>query len=114
MSKVPGVVLIVFILWAVASPATAPSQFELDHVWIMVSPDAPERDVLERTGFEISPDINRHHGQGTASYLSSPVFSRSTQQATGASRYRHGIGARRITVLTLISPGTYQPIAALK
>src|SRR5215831_10741647 len=40
---------------------------ELDHVWIMVSPDAPERSALERAGFEISKDVNHHEGTGTSS-----------------------------------------------
>ncbi len=42
-----------------------PLQF--DHVWIMVSPGAPERAVLEKAGFQIAPTVNRHEGQGTAS-----------------------------------------------
>jgi hypothetical protein len=55
-------------LLAVAlGPAKAQSPIEFDHVWIMVAPNAPERAALERAGFEISPDINRHDGQGTAS-----------------------------------------------
>ena len=36
-------------------------------MWIMVSPHAPERAALKQAGFQISPDINRHDGQGTAS-----------------------------------------------
>jgi Glyoxalase-like domain len=68
MSKAPGVVAHALILLALATaPAAAQSQIELDHVWIMVSPNAPERAVLERAGFRISPDVNRHDGQGTAS-----------------------------------------------
>jgi len=51
----------------VASSATTQPGLELDHVWLMVSPDAPEREVLTRAGFQISPDTNRHDGQGTAS-----------------------------------------------
>ena len=42
-------------------------KLELDHVWIAVSRNAPERKALERAGFVISPDVNRHDGQGTAS-----------------------------------------------
>ncbi|MDQ2871283.1 MAG: VOC family protein [Acidobacteriota bacterium] len=50
------------------APAPAPAApVELDHVWIVVSPDAPERAALETAGFHISPEINRHVGQGTAS-----------------------------------------------
>lgn len=47
-------------------PAEAPA-LRFDHVWIMVSPNAPERTVLEKAGFQISPNVNRHDGQGTAS-----------------------------------------------
>jgi hypothetical protein len=42
-------------------------RIEFDHVWIMVSPNAPERSALERAGLLISRDINHHDGQGTAS-----------------------------------------------
>jgi hypothetical protein len=68
MSKAPGLGTIALIVLAAAAvPATAQSRIELDHVWIMVSPNAPERVALERAGFQISPDLNRHDGQGTAS-----------------------------------------------
>jgi len=52
-----------------ASPSAASSepQLEFDHVWIVVTRDAPERAALERAGLKISPDVNRHDGQGTAS-----------------------------------------------
>lgn len=40
---------------------------ELDHVWVIVSPGAPERAALERAGLLIAPTVNRHDGQGTAS-----------------------------------------------
>jgi hypothetical protein len=43
------------------------SPVELDHVWLVVSPGAPERAALERAGFRIAPAVNRHDGQGTAS-----------------------------------------------
>src|SRR4030095_14968026 len=45
----------------------APAELEFDHVWIVVSRDAPERAALEKLGLKISPDVNRHDGQGTAS-----------------------------------------------
>ncbi len=45
----------------------AAAELEFDHVWIVVSRDAPERAALERAGLKISPDVNRHDGQGTAS-----------------------------------------------
>ena len=50
----------------VGVPAESPA-FQFDHVWIMVSPNAPERAVLEKAGFQIAPNVNRHDGQGTAS-----------------------------------------------
>ena len=40
---------------------------QFDHIWLVVSPNAPERAVLERAGFRISPNVNRNDGQGTAS-----------------------------------------------
>jgi len=47
-------------------PATA-AELEFDHVWVVVTRDAPERAALERAGFKISPGVNRNNGQGTAS-----------------------------------------------
>lgn len=52
-------------LAAQGSHNSAPLAF--DHLWIAVSRDAPERAALERAGFVISPDVNHHDGQGTAS-----------------------------------------------
>ncbi|HVT11050.1 MAG TPA: hypothetical protein VHE55_02185 [Fimbriimonadaceae bacterium] len=40
---------------------------ELDHIWIVVQPQAPERKILEQAGFHIAPTVNKHVGQGTAS-----------------------------------------------
>lgn len=40
---------------------------EFDHAWIVVLQGAPERAALEKAGFTISPNVNRHDGQGTAS-----------------------------------------------
>jgi hypothetical protein len=48
------------------TPASG-AKLEFDHVWIVVTRDAPERSALERAGLKISPDVNRHDGQGTAS-----------------------------------------------
>ncbi|HEY7402487.1 MAG TPA: VOC family protein [Candidatus Angelobacter sp.] len=50
----------------VCVPVETP-ELKLDHIWIMVSPGAPERAALEKAGFQIAPTINRHDGQGTAS-----------------------------------------------
>jgi hypothetical protein len=45
----------------------AAAELEFDHVWIVVTRDAPERTALERAGLKISSQVNRHDGQGTAS-----------------------------------------------
>jgi hypothetical protein len=50
-----------------SSPATAVPKLEFDHVWIVVTRDAPERAALERAGLKVSPGVNRNDGQGTAS-----------------------------------------------
>ncbi len=52
---------------ACAPAPTAKSDFELDHVWVVTAPGAPERTALERAGLHIAPTVNRHDGQGTAS-----------------------------------------------
>jgi hypothetical protein len=39
----------------------------LSHAWIVVTTGAPQRAVLEKAGFRIAPNVNRHDGQGTAS-----------------------------------------------
>jgi hypothetical protein len=49
------------------TPSASPAKLEFDHVWIVVSRDAPERTALERAGLKISPGLNRNDGQGTAS-----------------------------------------------
>ncbi len=49
------------------SATASPAGLEFDHVWIVVARDAPERAALEKAGLKISPDVNRHDGQGTAS-----------------------------------------------
>ena len=54
-------------LFGVSQSPPATPALRLDHVWIVVSPNAPERAALERAGFHISPQLNRHDGQGTAS-----------------------------------------------
>jgi hypothetical protein len=52
---------------ATTSPSMSSAELEFDHVWIVVTRDAPERAALEKAGLKISPDVNRHDGQGTAS-----------------------------------------------
>lgn len=53
---------------AMATPMWAePSPFVLSHGWIVVKTGAPERTLLEHAGFRISPTVNPHDGQGTAS-----------------------------------------------
>ena len=60
-------ILLLVSLATVSALAAAPPQVQFDHVWIMVSPNAPERAALERAGFQIAKDVNHHEGQGTAS-----------------------------------------------
>jgi hypothetical protein len=62
-----AVLLIATIVGALGAAPAPESGVALDHVWIMVSPDAPERAALTRAGFQIAPDVSRHDGQGTAS-----------------------------------------------
>jgi hypothetical protein len=53
-----------------STPATAHPDAQpllLDHVWIAVTPGAPERALLEEVGFRIAPTVNHHAGQGTSS-----------------------------------------------
>jgi Glyoxalase-like domain len=40
---------------------------ELDHLFIWVAPDAPEKEALVQAGFKLDEEVNVHHGQGTAS-----------------------------------------------
>jgi len=55
------------LLGGASAPVAAQSAVELDHVWIMVSPNAPERAALTNAGFQFAPETNRHDGQGAAS-----------------------------------------------
>jgi hypothetical protein len=59
---ITGVIAVTSVRTTVAAP-----DLEFDHVWIVVSRDAPERATLEHAGFKISPTVNRNDGQGTAS-----------------------------------------------
>src|SRR5260370_22660118 len=67
----------IFITGVVAVTAmcmtAAAAELEFDHVWIVVTRDAPERAALERAGLTISPNVNRNDGQGTAS-VSAEIF----------------------------------------
>jgi hypothetical protein len=56
-----------FIVLAAGCASAPKPPLAFDHVWMAVSPGAPERAVLERAGFRIAPGVNRHEGQGTAS-----------------------------------------------
>lgn len=71
MSKSAGLGLLalasILLVAAGASRAASESGIERDHVWVMVTRDAPERAALTRAGFLIAPEVNRHDGQGTAS-----------------------------------------------
>lgn len=59
--------LFCFILLAVSTAAAGAQTLEFDHVWLVVSKNAPERAALEQAGFTVSPGLNEHKGQGTAS-----------------------------------------------
>jgi hypothetical protein len=59
--------LILFGLSALASVCGAGAPVAVDHVWIVASPGAPERKLLEDAGFTIAAKQNRHEGQGTSS-----------------------------------------------
>src|SRR5262245_39043973 len=58
---------IILAAWTLPARANDPPVLQQSHAWIVVSPGAPERSVLENAGFRIAPDVNRHDGQGTAS-----------------------------------------------
>jgi pterin-4a-carbinolamine dehydratase len=60
-------VLFFGLLTATAPAITDDPGIELDHVWIMVSLNAPERAALERAGFQLAREINHHEGTGTSS-----------------------------------------------
>lgn len=40
---------------------------ELDHLFIWVAPDAPEKEAFVKAGFRLDEEVNVHEGQGTAS-----------------------------------------------
>ena len=61
------VISFVALLTATFVRAARAAELEFDHVWIVVTGDAPERVALEHAGLKISPNLNRHDGQGTAS-----------------------------------------------
>ena len=64
-ARIVGTIALLLLAASALMPA-APA-IKYDHLWLVVSPDTPERAALERAGFRISPGINRHDGQGTAS-----------------------------------------------
>jgi hypothetical protein len=53
MSKVLFIGVLALASLATTAAAAGGPGIELDHVWIMVSLNAPERVALERAGFEI-------------------------------------------------------------
>ena len=66
MKIIPLFASTVLSLVGVATAASG-QQLAFDHASIMVSLGAPERAALEQVGLQISPDVNRNEGQGTAS-----------------------------------------------
>lgn len=67
MNNLLFVKVVALLLLVTAVPAADVPGIELDHVWIMVSLNAPERAALERAGLQISREINHHPGTGTSS-----------------------------------------------
>jgi len=59
--------LVGFLALSVPIALASGGSVALDHVWIMVSPSAPQRAALERAGFQISREVNHHEGTGTSS-----------------------------------------------
>jgi hypothetical protein len=49
------------------SPALAEPPLELDHLLFYAKTGAPERNVLQKSGFIIAPMVSHHTGQGTSS-----------------------------------------------
>lgn len=70
-NRLPSSRTVIFLAGLVALTSArvtaAAVELEFDHVWIVVTRDAPERAALERAGLKISPNVNRNDGQGTAS-----------------------------------------------
>src|SRR5438874_404439 len=90
--------------------ATA-AALEFDHVWIVVTRDAPEHAALERAGLKISPDVNRHDGQGTAS-ISAEFLNAYLELMWPDPTVSVAPGVERVTDIQLIRPKEYQPVAA--
>ncbi|HXA20124.1 MAG TPA: hypothetical protein VN380_24315 [Thermoanaerobaculia bacterium] len=68
MAKV-SIALILLSMACAKAPAPVVAPIAFDHVWIVVSPGAPERVMLERAGIHVAPTVSRHDGQGTASVM---------------------------------------------
>jgi len=76
MNRVPSLRTFVVLAGLIALSSarmTTAADLEFDHVWIVVTRDAPERAALERAGLKISPSVNRNDGQGTVS-VSAELF----------------------------------------
>ena len=56
----------------------------------------------------------REDTRSPAVFLEPRALTDTTEQAARGARYHHPIGVRRLTAIRLVSPGTYQPIAALE
>jgi len=61
------ILFIILSAWAIPAGANDPPVLQQSHAWLVVTPGAPERTVLQDAGFRISPTVSRHDGQGTAS-----------------------------------------------
>src|SRR5262245_10894061 len=95
------------ILFASISPVIASADLEFDHVWLVVSRDAPERSALERAGLPVSPNVSRNDGQGTASVAAEffnayielvwpdPTVSVAPRAERGAEKFKQRMNWRR-------------------
>src|SRR5437667_446158 len=95
---------------ATTSPSASPAELEFDHVWIVVTRDAPERTAIEiltarddtkSPSFFIEPDVLAVKEKGKTDKNDPKV---------GA--VQHGIGVQRITEIRLVRPKGYQPVPA--
>lgn len=116
--------LIVVCMWVLAHPcpgSAVQGPLEVDHVFIAVSPLAPEASALASSGFLIIPDTTIHEGQGTASivtvfenayleliWVQDSASDRLDMAARAAWRESHrspfGIGLRRVDTLRTTLP----------
>jgi hypothetical protein len=107
-------------LGAGSAAAVQTTDVEVDHVWILVTPRAPEAARMLEAGLSFLPDTSIHEGQGTASistifenaylellWFDGPedplrIAERSQWRTTGASPF--GVGLRMVDTLAAELP----------